>query len=98
MQIDTRMEGTTVYIAPVGDIDYVTAPELDAVLEEQAAKAEMIVLDMAGVGYIASAGLRSILNADELMEDKGGFKLVNVGAEVKAIFDMTNFTSLLDIE
>jgi len=53
---------------------------------------------MSEVSHISSAGLRSLLNADEIMEDKNGIKLVNVNKEVKAVLDMTNFSGLLKIE
>ncbi|MCQ2078788.1 MAG: STAS domain-containing protein [archaeon] len=98
MQIETRKEGDTTTIIPQGDIDYATAPELDVVVEREAASSEMLVIDMSKVDYISSAGLRSILNADELMENKKGIRLTNVNPNVKSIFDMTNFTGMLNIE
>ena len=92
-----KKDGVTT-IAPKGNVDYVTAPELDEVVEREAATAASLVFDMSGVSYISSAGLRSLLNADELMEDKNGIKLINVNKEVKAALDMTNFSGLLNIE
>ncbi|MCQ2071264.1 MAG: STAS domain-containing protein, partial [archaeon] len=71
---------------------------LDETIEKEAPMAESMVLDMSEVKYISSAGLRSVLNADELMEGKGGLRLVNVNNEVRSIFDMTNFTEMLNIE
>lgn len=97
MIIDVKKEGNVTTITPRGNIDYVTAPELDEVVEREAASAGSLVFDMCEVTYISSAGLRTILNADELMEDKDGIKLVNVGKEVKAILDMTNFSGMLNI-
>jgi len=85
-------------ISPKGNIDYVTAPELDEVVEREAASAASLIFDMSNVSYISSAGLRSLLNADELMEDKNGIKLVNVNKEVKSVLDMTNFSGLIKIE
>lgn len=98
MIIDVKKENGVATIIPKGNIDYVTAPELDEVVEREAAGADSLVFDMGEVSYIASAGLRSILNADELMEDKSGIKLINVNKEVRSILDMTNFSSLLNIE
>ena len=73
-------------------------PELDEKVESIAPEAEEMIFDMSKVSYISSAGLRSILNADELMEDKNGIKLINVNKDVKSILDMTNFSSMLNIE
>ncbi len=49
-----------------------------------------IVLDMSEVPYISSAGLRVILNADEIMQDRNGIKLTGVNNDVRAIFEMSN--------
>lgn len=98
MIIDVKNENGIVTIIPGGNIDYVTAPELDEKVESIAPEAEEMIFDMSKVSYISSAGLRSILNADELMEDKNGIKLVNVNKDVKSILDMTNFSSMLNIE
>ncbi|WII06911.1 STAS domain-containing protein [Methanomassiliicoccales archaeon LGM-RCC1] len=98
MQIDVKKENGVTTLIPRGNIDYVTAPELDEAVEREAVESKSLVFDMAEVSYISSAGLRSILNADELMEDKDGIKLVNVNKDVRSILDMTNFSGLLKIE
>ena len=97
MQIDSEIKEGTLNIAPKGSIDYVTAPELDEVIESNAPNVEEIVIDMKDVPYIASAGLRSILNADELMEGKRGVKLKNVNGDVMAILKMSGFLDVLNI-
>ena len=98
MQIEKKIEDGVLTITPMGSIDYVTAPELDEIIETEAPAVKKIVIDMANVPYIASAGLRTILNADELMEDKEGIKLININKDVKSILDMTNFTGMLNLE
>ncbi|MBO4569288.1 MAG: STAS domain-containing protein [Candidatus Methanomethylophilaceae archaeon] len=98
MKVDVRKEGDVAYIIPRGNVDYVTAPDLDEAVEREAASARKLVFDMVDVTYLASAGLRSLLNADELMEDKDGVKLVNVSKEVRSVLEMTGFTNVLDIE
>ncbi|MBR6204826.1 MAG: STAS domain-containing protein [Candidatus Methanomethylophilaceae archaeon] len=98
MEIGIEKKDGVTTISPKGNIDYVTAPELDEVVERESADAASLVFDMSCVSYISSAGLRSLLNADELMEEKNGIKLINVNKEVKAVLDMTNFSGLLRIE
>jgi len=97
MQIDKNLENGVLTIIPHGSIDYVTAPELDEVIESEAPSVEEIIIDMADVPYIASAGLRTILNADELMEDKKGVKLKNVNNDVMSILKMSGFLDTLNI-
>ena len=98
MDIITEKNGNSVTIKPVGNIDFVTAPELDAVIEKEAVDASQLILDLSEVPYLASAGLRSILNADELMEDKEGFKIIKASPNIMAVFEMTGFADSLDIE
>ena len=54
--------------------------------------------DMSEVPYISSAGLRVILNADEIMQDRNGIKLTGVNNDARAILEMTGFYDTLDIE
>ena len=97
MQIDKRIEEGTLFLTPMGSIDYVTAPELDDVIEADAASVDEIIIDMKNVPYISSAGLRTILNADELMEDKRGIKLRNVNNDVMSVLKMSGFLDTLNI-
>ena len=97
MQIDKKMEDGVLVLTPMGSVDYVTAPELDEVIETEAPSVKGIILDMANVPYIASAGLRTILNADELMEGKEGIKLRNVNKDVMSILQMSGFLDTLNI-
>ena len=97
MKIDKKMEDGILVLVPEGSIDYVTAPELDEVIETEAPSVDGIIIDMANVPYIASAGLRTILNADELMEGKKGVKLKNVNKDVMSILQMSGFLDTLNI-
>ena len=97
MKIEKQLVDGILTIIPEGSIDYVTAPELDEAIESEAPNVDGIVIDMANVPYIASAGLRTILNADELMEDKKGVKLKNVNKDVMSILHMSGFLDTLNI-
>jgi len=97
MQIEKKIEDGVLTITPMGSVDYVTAPELDEIIEAEAPSVNCIVIDMANVPYIASAGLRTILNADELMEDKDGVKLKNVNKDVMSVLQMSGFLDTLNI-
>jgi len=52
-------------------------------------------LDLEGVEYISSTGLRVLLR---LRKSEGSLRLVNVPAEVYEILDMTGFTELMTVE
>ena len=60
---------------------------------------DIVCLDMEGVEYVSSAGLRVILSIQKAMTAKGGtFTLRKVNDEVMEVFDMTCFSSFLTFE
>ena len=74
MEIKTKSEGSTLTISVSGRVDTVTAPELEAGLKFGDAKC--VVLDIAEVPYMSSAGLRLLLTSHKAMLAKGGeFKI-----------------------
>jgi len=91
-------ENNTVVIQPEGNLDYITSPELDDAVVAAAEKAQKMIIDLREISYIASAGLRVLINADDLMSDKGGMVLTNVNDYVMEILQMTGFINELTIE
>ena len=81
-----------------GRLDTVTAPQLEAELEKILSDSDALVLDMANLEYISSAGLRVILKAQKAMNTKGTMKLIHVGESVMEVFDITGFSDFLNIE
>ena len=66
---------------------------------ESTEKYEKIILNMAKLDYVSSAGLRILKRVHMTMRKKGG-KLVlkNVGVSVMEVFEMTGFAGLLNFE
>ncbi len=81
-----------------GRLDTVTAPQLEAELEKILSDSDALVLDMANLEYISSAGLRVILKAQKAMNIKGTMKLIHVGESIMEVFDITGFSDFLNIE
>ena len=79
-------------------MDTVTAPQLEAELEKILSDSDALVLDMANLEYISSAGLRVILKAQKAMNTKGTMKLIHVGESIMEVFDITGFSDFLNIE
>ena len=69
MEIETKSEGEKLTITVSGRVDTVTAPELAASF--QFGDATCVVLDLADVQYMSSAGLRLLLIAHKTMLEKG---------------------------
>ena len=81
-----------------GRLDTVTAPQLEAELEKILSDSDALMLDMANLEYIPSAGLRVILKAQKAMNTKGTMKLIHVGESIMEVFDITGFSDFLNIE
>ena len=81
-----------------GRLDTTTAPVLESSISETTGTCEALVLDLADLEYISSAGLRAILKAQKTMSEKGGLKLVHVSETIMEIFEITGFSDFLTIE
>ena len=79
-----------------GRLDTTTAPELEKLLDENYADTESLTFNCEKLVYIASAGLRVMLNAQKKMRDS--MKLTNVCELVMEVFEMTGFDDILTIE
>ena len=98
MTVTTTTAEKQVTLAVEGRIDSKTAPEFESRVRECFGNYSKMVIDLAGVNYISSAGLRVLLTAHKNMASKEGLTLINVCKEVMAIFNVTNFSGVLDIK
>lgn len=98
MKIRKEQNGTAMTLFLSGQLDAKTAPELDHVVQEELSGITELVLDLAELEYIASAGLRVFLTATKLMRSQGKMKLVHVNKEVMEILRLAGFVRHLNIE
>ena len=98
MTITKKENGTELVVALEGRLDATTAHELKEALNDSLDAAESLVLDLGGLEYISSAGLRLLLMAHTTMSEKGGMKLINVGGAVEDVLGVTGFADILNIE
>lgn len=98
IEISKKIEQENVELAVSGKLDTISAPEFEAALDEVLPGAKTLVLNLSGLDYIASSGLRVVLRAQKAMKTQGSMKLINVGENVKEVFDITGFTDFLVIE
>ena len=96
IEIKKNQEETVIEIA--GRLDTITAPALDKTINENIGDTENLVLDVKGMEYISSAGLRVLLSAQKKMQKIGSMKVKGVCAEVMEVFEMTGFADILVIE
>ena len=96
IEIKKSAEQTVVEIA--GRLDTITAPVLDKTINEGIGDTKNLVLDIKGLEYISSAGLRVLLSAQKKMQKVGSMKVTGVCEEVMEVFEMTGFADILVIE
>ena len=98
MTIEIKKNETETVIEIVGRLDTITAPALDKTINEDIGDTKNLVLDVNGMEYISSAGLRVLLSAQKKMQKIGSMKVTGVCAEVMEVFEMTGFADILVIE
>ena len=98
MTIEIKKNATETIIEIVGRLDTITAPALDKTINEDIGDIKNLVLDVKGMEYISSAGLRVLLSAQKKMQKIGSMKVTGVCAEVMEVFEMTGFADILVIE
>lgn len=88
------------FIELEGRLDTLTAPGFDKELEAAIADVEGVTLDFEKLEYISSAGLRTLLAAQQYLEEngRGNVKVLHINPTVREIFDVTGFSDVLDIE
>ena len=98
MTIEIKKNAEATIIEIVGRLDTITAPELEKTINEDIGDAKNIILDVKGMEYISSAGLRVLLGAQKKMQKIGSMRGTNVCEEVMEVFEMTGFADILVIE
>ena len=98
MTIEKNILGEELEIKPVGRLDTVTAPQLDAELEGSLGSVKKLVFNLEALDYISSAGLRVVLAAHKAMSPKGGLKVTHVKPDIMEVFEITGFSDILTIE
>ena len=98
MTIEIKKNAAQTVIEIVGRLDTITAPALDKTINEDIGDTKDLVLDVKGMEYISSAGLRVLLSAQKKMQKIGTMKVINVCEEVMEVFEMTGFADILEIQ
>ena len=97
--IRTNSENGSLRIFLSGRIDTSNAAAAEKeLLDIIAADSAVPVFDMDTLEYISSAGLRSLLAAQKLMNKQGSMAIRNASNEIKEIFEVTGFADILTIE
>ena len=98
MTIEMKKSAAETIIEVAGRLDTITAPTLEKTINEGIGDTKNLVLDVKGMEYISSAGLRVLLSAQKKMQKIGSMKVIHVCEAVMEVFEMTGFADILVIE
>ncbi|MBQ7702767.1 MAG: STAS domain-containing protein [Firmicutes bacterium] len=97
MNIEKTIDNGSATFALKGRLDAVTSDELEKELKDALEGLTDLTLDMEGLEYLSSAGLRVLLSVQKVMNVQGEIKLVHVSEPIMEIFEVTGFTDILNI-
>jgi anti-sigma B factor antagonist len=99
LEFETTRNGTVAIVRPVGELDLSGAAVLEAELDRLVEDPELVavVLDMRGLEFMDSSGLRLVVMADMRAREAGRrFVLVRGEETVHRVFEITRMSERLD--
>ncbi len=99
MKTEVRHEGTATVVAVRESIDALTAPELTRVLSEQIKDGHCkLVVDLTGVEFMSSAGLRTLLGGvKETRMNGGDLRIASTNPGIDKVLKMSGFNNVAKV-
>jgi anti-anti-sigma factor len=98
VEISTVSHGHAIVLAVTGRLDGATVAAFETRLLDLIAEGHRrIIVDMAGLGYISSAGLRALLVAAKRLKPDGGRLLLAAPSDlVGQVLEISGFSGMLE--
>ena len=81
-----------------GKLDAVSSPKFEAEVSEELDGINEILIDMSGVEYISSAGLRALLYLQQTLDEVDGkVKVCKIPEAVEKVFAITGFNEIVTV-
>ena len=98
MQLTTQKNGTGLTVSLSGELNTMTAADLNACLDKELDGVQSLTLDFAECDYVSSAGLRVMLNTFKRMKMvNGSMELSNVGENFLDVLQNTGLDAVFGI-
>ncbi len=99
MEFESNKQEEALIIKIKGRMDAITSPEFEKECSKWIDGGEsLLVVDLEGLEYISSAGLRSILSAAKSLKAKQGeMRFCNLTGMVQEVFSISGFASMFSI-
>ena len=99
MQLSERTEADVPIVSIVGDIDLESSPKLREFLKPKSTqKTPKLLLDFAGVNYIDSSGLATLIEYFQSVQGFGGkLALASLSPRVKNVFEIVRLEQIFSL-
>ena len=98
MEVKKNKDGENTIVSISGEIDSTNSNEFEEQIKEAIQGEPRVILDLADLEYVSSAGLRVFLMLQKLFGRGDALTIKNVNNEVMGIFKVTGFLKLLNIQ
>ena len=99
MEIYTEKNGDDLIIKLSGELNTLTAPDLNKVLDKELTGVTNLTMDFEECGYVSSAGIRVLLSTyKQLKATNGHMKLIHVDEDFMEVLENTCLDGVFDIE
>lgn len=98
MDLKTDKNGNELTVFLSGELNALTAPELQALLDSELDGVASLILDFTGCDYVSSAGIRVLLATyKKLKASSGSLVLTHVGEVFMEVLENTMLSAVFDI-
>lgn len=98
MTIKKVLNAEEMTVEVIGRLDTTTAPQLEVELKSSYEGVGTLIMDLTGLEYISSAGLRVLFSAQKVMNKQGKMIVRGANEDVMEVFEITGSTDVLTIE
>ena len=99
MKTEIRHENGSTVVKVTGSVDALTAPELARTLTDQISSGNVrLIIDLLGVEFMSSAGLRTLLGAVKESRSNGGdLRIASANPGVDKVLKMSGFHTIAKV-
>jgi anti-anti-sigma factor len=99
MKTDVRHENGVTVVAVSGSVDALTAAEMAGVIASQIAEGRVnLVIDLTGLDFMSSAGLRTLLGAVKETRSNGGdLRIASSNPGIDKVLKMSGFNNIAKV-
>ena len=99
MNISSREVGDAIVVMVEGNLDTNTSPDAQNYLDQLVdSGSQKILISFESTNYVSSAGLRVVLATAKLLSKNGGdLRLCSLSSTVHDVFEISGFTTILNV-